>query len=205
MSDAWTVIEVDIDHTLEHTPEQLNQFAAAIEAVVLEHADWSGEYDNGSFTATNAGDHVVGRATVASRYEIDGAATAAEAVSAAWPLATVRLFRQWTGDGTPTQTTTIYRRGIAASAVSLEPVARNADGTLPAPRGHDVDVEDTTDLGGPYVLVAIPSDPVGGRSHTLAVAELTPADARELSAALLRAANGAEFRWNQLEKEQADA
>ncbi len=198
MSDAWTVITLTIDHTRQHTQKELADLNDEVREVIFSYADWSGEHDDGEFLAQDVLDATVVTASIGSRFEIDGAEAAAEAVSSLWPLGTVTLLQERTGDGDPSQSTTTYRRGEKATTVALAPVVDPA----PVPHGHDVATEHHADLGGAYVLVEIPADEGGG---TLAAAEITAVRARELAGELLRAANASEFHYVRLEKEHADA
>lgn len=200
MSGMWTSVTVEfpaLPGELEWSPDTLRQ---VFESTWCEHAehdpDWIAS-DCGEFTVARLDDGSV-MLTLAgnTKYEIDGDLNAAEAISAVWPTATVTVNREWTGDGGPSTERFEYAAGKQVRAQESQLVDAG-----PGPVSADDIIIDTSAFAGPTVLV----DMLAKRSP-IAHLELTPEQARQLSADLLKHANGAEFRAaNPIAPEGSDA
>lgn len=206
MSGMWTSVVLEFGPVIELRESVIDTVRGVFSETWCEHAehdpDWIAS-DGGDFTAMQTNDgHVKVVLEGNTKYEISGDLNAAEAISAVWPDGTVTVDKEWTGDGEPS--VEHYEFAAGKRVRKLESQLVEVDAPWAPSLGHDVQVDERADTAGSWVVVEIPSDPdEHGQSKTLAVAEITTTEVRALSAALLKAANGAEFHYQRIEREQA--
>lgn len=188
MSGMWTSVVLEVGPVPDLRESALDTIREVFSNTWCEHAEYDPDRiasEGGDFTAVQTND---GRVRVVlegnTKYEISGDLNAAEAISAVWPAGTVTVDREWTGDGDPSTERFEYAAGRRVRTQESRLV--DVD---PGPTSADDITVDTSAFAGPTVLVDMLA-----KRNPIAHLELTPEQARQLSADLLKHANGAEFR-----------